>query len=91
MAFRYFPGATQAELEAQLTIKRSELFAVSIATSGGAGDVSFAGNAQTSAREIMRQILYDLYTIDPTTYPKSLWLSPRSAQGIFRDIAYPPA
>ncbi len=81
ITFRNFPTWTKAQLEARLTELQEELGSGASEISGGTGEVNFALQTQTSTEGLIQKVLWDLYLLDPVTYPAGLGAKPRSAVG----------
>lgn len=69
MAFRHFPGQSQATLETALAAVIAEELSGKTVTDVGAGDTSSRKSVQVSINERKRRILHDLCVLDPVTYP----------------------
>ena len=71
-------------LEGQLGLVLDEQVAGKTLTSAGAGDVSSGFTLTAGNADRKRQILWDLYQLDPTDYPLSSLPQTRTT-AIFRD------
>jgi hypothetical protein len=80
MAFRYFPGKTEAWLLAELETAMTDQSAGRTVVSASSGDVSFSHMTHLDIDERMRRIKHDLVAIDPTTYPPEDYLQPSRTQ-----------
>jgi hypothetical protein len=69
MALRYFPGKTQAWLEARLATILDDQASGKTHVAVTAGDVSAQALVQQNIQSVKAMILADLSILDPTTYP----------------------
>lgn len=83
MAFRYFPGKTQAWLETQLSAVLTDLAGGAAITSGGTGDANYSKQIQASAMSRRRMVLHDLNILAPSTYPADVVNGPTRTQARF--------
>ena len=79
---RYFPGATQAQLEAWLAAVIQEIATGKVTDGAGAGDTNFHKHIEQGLPAERRRdlLLNDLSILAPTTYP------PRSLARIKRTV-----
>jgi hypothetical protein len=81
---RYFIGQTQEWLEAQLSIAQADLAGGTTNTGGSEGDSSFQEQVGASPQERIDMLLWDLFCLDPSKYPREDVALPRVTRGVFR-------
>lgn len=69
MAFNYFIGWNQQDLEAELRSAQEDLAAGKATIAAQGGDSRIASQIDSSAQERIKLILKALNKLDPTTYP----------------------
>ena len=84
MAFRYFPGKTEAWLLEQLSIALDDQSLGRVVISASAGDSSFSHLQHMDLDERLRRIKHDLVAIDPDTYAAEDYIQPNRTQATFQ-------
>lgn len=90
MAFNYFIGWNQQDLEAELRSAQEDLAAGKSTIAAQGGDSRIGSQVDLSAQERIKLILKALNAIDPTTYPLASVSAITTTRACFSDSALPP-